>query len=371
MTVHINCSGTPFQIGEQHGSKSKVEIQRSIIFYKALFLEKAKLDWQSAKNTAERFVPALNATCPHLVTEMQGIAEGAGIEFLDILALNVRTEISMGLLSDGCTAVYSQESGLLAQNWDWEVPQRENLVVMNISTTPGSNIDKSSSPSQLVTITEAGMVAKVGLNSSGVGVCLNAIRARGVDYARLPVHIALRLILESASREEAVSRLEQVGVASACHILVADGDGGVSGVECSFAELQTLSADGDGFYTHTNHYLLQHSGPAGPIREAVLLPDSKIRLQRANYLLRQQADIAGRVTMDGVEKILEDEDNYPTAINREVSDQSPSATLFSVVMDLKGKTARVTIGRPTEAIDKFKLAAAMSSKNDGHMCLCM
>lgn len=34
--------------------------------------------------------------------------------------MNVRTEISMGLMSDGCTALYWKLNGaaLLAQNWD-------------------------------------------------------------------------------------------------------------------------------------------------------------------------------------------------------------------------------------------------------------
>ena len=360
MVVNITCSGTPFQIGQHHGSKCKKEVHGSIVFYSAYFLKNAKLDWPAAKAVAERFVPSLNSNCRHLVEEMKGIADGAGVEFLDIVALNVRTEISMGLLSDGCTALYCQESGVLAQNWDWEVPQGENIVVMHVI--------QRDMPS-LITVTEAGIVAKVGLNSSGVGATLNAIRARGVDYSYLPVHVALRLVLESTSRAEAVTLLTKTGVASACHIAVADGDGGVSGLECSFAEIQTLSVDEDGFYTHTNHYLVEHSGS----KEAVLLPDSKLRLQRVNYLLRHagmRKDTGG--AMDQVEKILEDEDNYPTAINRAVSDQSASATLFGIVMDLKDKTARVRIGRPTEAIDSLKLAFNPKDVGSrGYQCVCM
>jgi hypothetical protein len=48
------------------------------------------------------------------------IADGAGVQFEDILAMNVRSEISMGMMNDGCTALYwsSESASLLAQNWD-------------------------------------------------------------------------------------------------------------------------------------------------------------------------------------------------------------------------------------------------------------
>lgn len=52
--------------------------------------------------------------------EMQGIADGSGTELLDIVALNVRTEINFGLFSDGCTALAwkTEKHAWLAQNWD-------------------------------------------------------------------------------------------------------------------------------------------------------------------------------------------------------------------------------------------------------------
>lgn len=51
---------------------------------------------------------------------MQGLADGAGVELLDIIALNVRTEIAFGQFSDGCTALSwkGEKQTLLGQNWD-------------------------------------------------------------------------------------------------------------------------------------------------------------------------------------------------------------------------------------------------------------
>lgn len=70
---------------------------------------------------ALKYQPYLDANVPQYVTEMRGIAEGAGVKYEDILALNVRTEVAFGAFNDGCTAL-SWKSGatsILAQNWDW------------------------------------------------------------------------------------------------------------------------------------------------------------------------------------------------------------------------------------------------------------
>ncbi|OIW22870.1 putative acyl-coenzyme A:6-aminopenicillanic-acid-acyltransferase 40 kDa form [Coniochaeta ligniaria NRRL 30616] len=361
--IHIHCSGSPFEIGQQHGTTARQQIIRSLAFYADYFLSKSGMDWSSAVAAAGRFQSCLDEHCPHLVEEMRGIAAGAGVDFGDILALNVRTEISMGmgLSSDGCTSLFYKpqthgHNGILAQNWDWETAQQENLVALHIK--PNSALPA------LSIVTESGIIGKIGMNECGVGVCLNAIRAKAVNYAGLPVHVALRSVLESKSREEAINRLCTVGVAASCHILVADPDDG-TGLECSYADIVPLSPSG-GIYTHTNHWLMPHAGPEGPITESIFLPDSVPRLVRLNSLIGMGQDkvslsAGGDVShteTSRLEEILEDEQNFPGSINKSVSPTSSVATLFSIVMDLAARRASVRIGRPTQAVDSFILDLA-------------
>ena len=87
------------------------------------FLETAKLSWPEACKIANDFMPYLSTSWPNYIEEMEGVAEGAGVDFGSILALNVRTEIAYGLAkdADGCTAFsWKTEDGasFLAQNWD-------------------------------------------------------------------------------------------------------------------------------------------------------------------------------------------------------------------------------------------------------------
>jgi isopenicillin-N N-acyltransferase-like protein len=192
-------------------------------------------------------------------------------------------------------------------------------------------------------ITEAGIIGKIGLNSAGVGICLNAIRARGVDYDRLPVHLAMRVALESTSRQEAIARLEKAGVAAAVHFLIADGTGATS-IECSHKDLVEIEPR-DGRVCHSNHFLVPH---VDGVFDTVFGPDSLDRVVRAKELMDRAAESEKPPAVQTFEKILEDEQGYPGAINRAASDKSPNATLFGVVMELNAKEAKVRIGRPTQ-----------------------
>lgn len=81
----------------------------------------AKLNWHQVRLEAIKFLPLLQETAwKPLVKEMRGVAGGAGVDFEDILALNVRTEIAYGMFSDGCTAFSWKvgEASFIAQNWD-------------------------------------------------------------------------------------------------------------------------------------------------------------------------------------------------------------------------------------------------------------
>lgn len=102
----------------KHGKEAKIEIERGLHFYGILFKETAKLSWHDVCNVAAKFEPLLKEKWPSYVEEMRGVASGAGVPYLSILALNVRTEIAYGMFKDGCTALYwrNEPSTFLAQN---------------------------------------------------------------------------------------------------------------------------------------------------------------------------------------------------------------------------------------------------------------
>jgi len=332
--LEVDCEGSPYEIGLQHGQAAREQIGRCIVFYTKLFREFVKKDWPYACDIALKFVPYLEQKWGPYLDEMKGVAEGSEIDFPSILALNVRTEIAYGLFNDGCTALSwkAGDNSFLAQNWDWQHEQKENLVALRISQYPKPTIHM---------ITEAGIIGKIGINSAGVGVCLNAIRAPGIDFSRLPVHLSLRAALDSQTRDEASGKFKEAGIASACHILLADPTGGV-GLECTSVDIVPLDME-DGKVFHTNHFVLDHNG----VKDTIYLQDSAFRLERIKELVINDIRRGLNPSMENIGTLFKDEKNYPEAICRAETKNSTEATLFNIVMDLNSRTAKVIIGRPT------------------------
>ncbi|WPH03726.1 Hypothetical protein R9X50_00660900 [Acrodontium crateriforme] len=329
--LKVTASGTPHQIGFKHGSEARIQVSRSIKFYADLFLKTANLQWTQVQELASKFEPIMSKKWPAYLDEMAGLAEGAKVELADIIAINVRTEIAFGLFSDGCTALSwkTADTSFLGQNWDWQHEQKENLILLTIEQQHKPTIKM---------VTEAGIIGKIGINSSGVGVCLNAIRAKGMDETRLSCHLGLRMVLESTSREEAVRRLETYGVASSCHFLVADATGGV-GLEFSAVDLQKIQMNGSGQVFHANHYLVEHKG----VVDTNWLPCSSARVDRIEELA---GNVKHAVTTDVIEDFFIDETGYPGSICRGQKEGTTVETLFNIVMDCAKKTAVVKLGRP-------------------------
>lgn len=209
--------------------------------------------------------------------------------------------------------------------------QKQNLILLTIEQQGKPTIKM---------VTEAGLIGKIGLNSAGVGVCLNAIRAKGMDPTRMPCHLGLRAMLESNSLDEAVETLQKHGIASSCHMLVADSNGSV-GLEWSYTDLQSLKTNEKGQVFHSNHYLVSH---APGVADTVWLEDSKFRIRRIQEICDR---LGSSPSMQGIQSLFKDEKNYPYAICRAEVQGNHSGTLFNIVMELKEKKASVILGRPT------------------------
>lgn len=197
-------------------------------------------------------------------------------------------------------------------------------------------------------ITEGGIIGKIGLNSAGVGVALNAIKEKGVDFNKLPCHLSLRAVLDSASRADAVKTIDAAGVAAACHITVADSTGS-TGLECTATDIIHMpmsaldgSASEEGVATtHTNHFLYDHPGAEAP----PYLEDSVPRLIRIRELMADSGS-RGELTSENIEALLMDEKGFPASICRGETKKNRHTTVFSIVMDLKDRSAKVKVGRP-------------------------
>lgn len=338
--------GSRSAIGLAHGHCHGERIRRSIHVYDRLFQDFVGLDWAAARTEARRFLPAIERHFPAILDELEGIARGAELDIDDLLALNCRSEISLTRASGGCSAfaLHNDGSQWLAQNWDWRADQFDNVVALHIAGDDAP---------PLVSIGEAGMVAKIGMNAHGIGVCLNAIRSRTCGDG-LPIHFALRKILESRDVAAARQVVEHDRVASPAHILIASANGQACGLEAHPGVPGEIPAR-NGRVTHTNHL---YAETLTAHLEDFPRPDSHTRLQRLDSLLDQPLSASHETLFD----LLSDHHGAPMAICRHTNHAQPEAermeTLFSVVMNLGERRLYLRHGYPCQASETMTVALA-------------
>lgn len=330
----ITLSGSPYDIGRSHGEQGKTEINISLETYEALFYGYTGMSWNEVCEKALLHHDAIMAFRPEYIEEMQGVADGAGVRFEDILALNARSEIALTSTPDGCTsfALNSGKRTWLGQNWDWKGSQTGALLDVHI--------EKKDKPA-IRMITEGGIIGKIGINSAGVGVCLNALLTR-TWQPKVPIHLGLRAVLDSHSFEEATEIVEGK-MASPAHFLIASRDGRMAGMEVSPVRTATIGPK-NGMVLHTNHICDTQ------LQEAVCdfpILDSVPRLERIRDLIGELDDDPQQ---EDLFSVLSDHQGYPDSICRHVNVNDPEhtqmETVFSIVMNLTEGTFEYRLGHP-------------------------
>jgi len=356
----VEVSGGAFERGRIHGERARGRVEISLANYARLFSFNG-MAWEEAQRRSEGYRDVIGSFDPDLVEEMEGIARGAGRPFSEILALNARTEVLppsflTGADAGECTAIAvtppASATGetLLAQNWDWVGSQRGALILLRVQ--------EGAAPACL-TLTEAGMLAKIGVNSCGVGVCLNILRSVfDGAHAGVPVHVLLRALLKCTGVRDAVEFASKLSFGGSSNILMADSGGDAASLEFSPKGLRVVRAEG-ATLCHTNHFL--HPEAVGWQAAHVANLSTIPRLARA----REHAASRAKHSLEDVKRLLRDESAGLLSICRK-SDLSlpPEAqieSVASVIMELARGVMHVAPDVPSRAeYQPVALAAEMA-----------
>lgn len=351
MIKRIKLSGNPCNIGELHGRHGKSEIIQSLETYESLFHGYSNIDWNRAREVALEHLPAIEAYNLDFIEEMEGVAKGAGVDFEDILVLNTRSEIALTgnrTFSDGCTAIavtppHSKDT-IIGQNWDWKQSQSKSLLLLEI--------EQEGKPS-IKMITEGGIIGKIGFNSAGIGVCLNALMTDRKS-AQIPIHLGLRSVLNSNSLHEAISKIKHGQMASTANFLIAsfEGEGRsmAANIEVSPFGID-MFAGIDGTVVHTNHICSHEIKKHLKETNEFIFEDSMIRKNRAEYLVHLNTRAGAEINEEHFKEWFTDKYNYPNSINHHANPNAPEhrqmETVFSIIMNLTKQTMQLCIGKPT------------------------
>jgi isopenicillin-N N-acyltransferase like protein len=357
---HVQVAGTAEERGRQYGTQARDRVHRSVAAYREVFSQVARWDWEKVRREAARFEAPIAAFRPRYLDEMRGIAAGAGLDLLDVLAINVRTEVMFSAKARQAAAISGlgecsafalapapgrPGATLVGQNWDWLPHTAATLVVLETQQDEGPDF---------VTVVEAGLLAKTGMNSAGLGVVTNAlVTADDAGAPGLPYHVLLRAMMDCENVSDAISALQAGYRSSSANYVLAHRDGAVLDIESSpggFSGLYFLypdfwrSSSDDGILLHTNHFLAERF--TGTDVSVWAMPDSPVRLQR----LRAGVHAAPDRSLATFRSLLSDHANYPSAICCHPDPRMPPAdqgmTAASVLMDLAAQRMWLADGNP-------------------------
>lgn len=340
----IEVRGNAYEIGYMHGSMAKGQIAVNIEIYKSMFMEYANISWEKAKKIAKAFEKSINDFNPKFIEEIKGIAEGSNFEYEEILALNVRSELvfqGTNLTMDGCTSMAitadrgENNKNYIGQNWDWKVKVLGGVILLKI---------KQDNLPDIATMTEAGIVGKIGCNSAGIGVCFNALSINDTPTG-VPIHIILRSILEQDDFVKAMMVVSANPIGCPGNIVIASKYGEAIDFEIGIDDFDAIYPT-DGVLTHTNHYKSLRLPKYNQKDIAKYrFPDTFIRLGREDYLLSK---IKGRITKEDMKEVFTNHTEPSSSICHHGKHSDDIGTIFSIIMDLNEDKFYVSFGQPCE-----------------------
>ena len=344
----VVAEGPPLERGIAYGSTCRERIRATIEFYRFIFQAEGRLDWDRALRAATSFAGPIHAFDPDIMEEIRGIAQGAKVSVNEILAINVRSEL-LFLLKAGaasqrpcCTALAAvptpgcRRPMLMAQNWDWYRRTMPHCVMLLIRQPPRPTI---------VQLVEAGLIAKMGMNAQGIGLCTNALLTDGWRLG-VPYHAILRGILNASCMADAIGAVTQTERASAGNYLIGHREGLAVDIEASPGHTNILHP-ANGVLTHTNHFIV--SNPVDSDLMPNLWPDTIVRDRRSRKLCGDRLEC---IDVADLQRILTDHFDHPSGICTHPSGRlDPDVewqTNVSMIMDLNQRTMLVSHGPACE-----------------------
>ncbi|GAA1860784.1 C45 family autoproteolytic acyltransferase/hydrolase [Microbacterium koreense] len=257
MIVHewTAAASDPVQEGRAYGDVWRPQLRASLSAYLDLFAQSA-IPTAVALDVADGCRLMTEEHAPEIAAEMRGMAEGSGLSLLEVYLLAARTEVLARSPQGGeCSTIVDLSDPSAPprtlQTWDWHETLSNETVVRRLTSTSGARV---------VTFSEFGQPAKIGVNDRGVGLHFNILHhTSDGDSAGVPVHVLARMILDRAhDLDDAIALAERTPCSASSVLTVVTFDGAVgdaASIEVAPAGVAVIRPCAHGTLVHTNHFL--------------------------------------------------------------------------------------------------------------------
>jgi isopenicillin-N N-acyltransferase-like protein len=336
----IQVGGTHRQVGEQIGEHMKPRLQGMLARQRESI--PPGVSWQDMSLKGRLCLAHSRATYPQYVEEFEGISEASGLPFEEIfLALceelwePAAWHVGTPTLARGCTdfaargQATADGSTLIAHNNDLPPEFEHDLIILRV---------KASDEPEFLVVSAGGLGYSAGFNAAGISMTGNAVSCSDIRPG-VPRQLIARAILGARRLGEAMDACLLPLRASNYNNVIADANGEVYSMEGSATDCEPIYID-DSVMAHANHYvslpMRQFEANRNHIGGSILRHDRAMRLLRESY---------GRLTPEGLQKLLADHANYPESVCKH---EGVTVTVFGIVIQLNALKAWIGRGRPCE-----------------------
>ena len=334
----VSASGSHYNIGLSIGKQCRDQAMRSQRRFKAAVERSPGATVQKVVARAKLTLPLSREFCPEYVEEIEGYADGAGLDS-DLVYAMLSDPPSLG---EGCTDIavnarWTKEDAVYAaHNDDVEPYNLQDLAILRV---------KPEDEPGFIGVSYGGIYPSVGLNSAGISLTGNALVPNDTRPG-VPKVFACRKVLRAKGLNEALRWSMPEARGHSFNNIICDRSGEIHSMEGSATTFDALYAH-EGYLVHTNHYISPRMWKFE--KDMHTRMSSVMRFNRASRLVREQL---GQVEVRTFKEIFSDHVGHPESICRHadpaLSENDQTVTVFSVVFDLTNRAAWICAGNPCE-----------------------
>jgi isopenicillin-N N-acyltransferase-like protein len=336
----VEVTGTPYDMGFQYGAACSEIGEMIDMTCRALQIER-----DAAISLPLKYIPFIEEYAPDIANEMKGMAEGAKVDFKEIVFLNIWYELSLrGFM--GCTSFAASGEAtsngelIIGQNLDMTPVWEEMLVLLRMKPPKGPHV---------LALTIAGMLGLLSLNSAGLALDGNMLAHKDLSgfSEGVPHMVWVRKAQSSENIGKAIGAIANARkTGCAVNTLLGNREGDIIDIEVTPDDLGFLYPE-KGFIVHSNHFYTERFRNRDLM--GTIYPDSYLRSHRLATLMERHWS---KVTVDVMKELLSDHNNYPDSICRHVDQDAPlkqqMKTVASIISYPKEQKMYIAHGNPCE-----------------------
>jgi len=325
-----------FDLGLQLGRKLKTETRRRLTENKKIYKKIKAGSFPRLVSMAKNFLPCIKKDYPDLLSELDGLSQGAGVAFSDLLVVMCEEEI-IDFKTEHCTSIALKigRQAVIGHNEDWLPSYRHNGLYL---------INASLAGKKFLALSYMGGLpgTSSGLNSDGFCYTANSLNAGRFRYG-IPVKFQLRAFLGVKNRQEAL-RVDLRDSTITSNTMLIWKNSKILDIEDYFGHHQEFY--GRKFLIHTNHPVLNSDRTKDNT-------DSE-SVKRYEYV-KNAFNKRKKIDVDFLKSVLQD---HTSGICGHPNAKHPTygVTIASIIMNPKEKWVALAAGNPCEnRYVKYKL----------------